>query len=1001
MCLSLQSRLHIAQTYAALVEQETGRPFPSLEDCQRIAALFGKTLSAPEGELPEQIEKLMQQFVSQQAPLLFPFFAQFGSMNLLPQHDPIFFRKFTQKLESDAISFCKFRETLDAVDWEKPLLPQFSALEIGLIFLDKITNMRNFNFQAMMEIKQRTVLLPPEKKRQCLMILLFYHLSHFEDTTLNRLNIISIFTSFGMLKKGPWQEQILSSGLSEEDLICFSTNWISANISTGCPQIIRWIKAWPVSSKGQVKMTIAFLERLNHYRLRLLGPNGMNDLVSALSFFDPSQNYLLLKGLIERLNWIDLKAFKDLALDESQWWKLALHLVEKQGFSRFLSQKAYFPAFEEEKYAEMIFRFAESADNINSMAKNLNISNETLLWKLFLAGSSKDLKCFSFGMGIRFWFSSWDIPFSNSNQRQFLEILKKIGIALNEIPQQKAQFSDILDSLKKSDFVVQWGIETVLDPHLKAIEAMNGGEHSLKALLWLLNLMGRCMDQEIPLPEALAYPFIENALKLHHPQMRENLLPKIISFLTDSRQRAYADAQLAQLSQFFKYAQLPIFFVSLLLGTEGAPQELCDSLIALSKNRVFKNAQHLKAYLTVLMLILEEKSWLQEDKNYLLGLIVSRAFPPDSTPKDVSKESGNADISPQKSGPSSIEKAEIEKQIKAALSLLQALPSAASLAGVSALKRENLIAFNGDVEQVFAEAFGKEIPIQQVDLHKQFHNELNKMFRVENALLIYAGTIKKYLYGCEEWNTMKAAFASFVDALLIDLKDPKPNAFRKMRYSLERSTHLKEVFSKDEGLFAKWQENIKLPLKPFIKTHFPYIEEEKLSFCNDWTIEFTDDPVDLFLCGTETPSCQNINGYLEDSLCLLALLVDGKNKLVAIKTKEGKLVGRHLLRILLNEHSETLLYLEPLYDQAAFRKDILKGVLEEFTRQIAKKMELPLLFYNRYSASGNEEEVKKYPGKIFSLGSSVPCEYTDGGKDGHGMRTDGHFEIGYAHFPIF
>ena len=159
MCLSLQSRLRIAQTYAALIEQETGRPLPGLEDCQRIAALFGKTLSAPEGELPEQIEKLMRQFVSQQAPLLFPFFAQFPFVHLLEEYD--------------ASQFCTFRRIWSAPIAEKPLMPQFSAPAILQIFREGFAKPRTFLFQALMEIKRRTAFLPLDLQRQCLTTFLF------------------------------------------------------------------------------------------------------------------------------------------------------------------------------------------------------------------------------------------------------------------------------------------------------------------------------------------------------------------------------------------------------------------------------------------------------------------------------------------------------------------------------------------------------------------------------------------------------------------------------------------------------------------------------------------------------------------------------------------------------------------------------------------------------------------------------------------------------------
>lgn len=63
----------------------------------------------------------------------------------------------------------------------------------------------------------------------------------------------------------------------------------------------------------------------------------------------------------------------------------------------------------------------------------------------------------------------------------------------------------------------------------------------------------------------------------------------------------------------------------------------------------------------------------------------------------------------------------------------------------------------------------------------------------------------------------------------------------------------------------------------------PQHETRLVSQYDGWTICDTDNPCDLILIGTEVPSCQHIDKDPSYSKCLLAYLIDGKNRALVVK----------------------------------------------------------------------------------------------------------------------
>ncbi len=142
----------------------------------------------------------------------------------------------------------------------------------------------------------------------------------------------------------------------------------------------------------------------------------------------------------------------------------------------------------------------------------------------------------------------------------------------------------------------------------------------------------------------------------------------------------------------------------------------------------------------------------------------------------------------------------------------------------------------------------------------------------------------------------------------------------------------------------------------------------------------SDDWVDLLMCGTEIlGSCQRIDGNPNFNKGLLAYVIDGKNRILAIKDEEGKIVARSLFRLLWNEtEKRAVLYQDTIYPYPCPIEYV--SILEEFAKKRALELEAPL-----YKSGGHSSDAPT----IVSLGSSVPYEYEDGAEG----LTNGLFTI--------
>ncbi len=169
----------------------------------------------------------------------------------------------------------------------------------------------------------------------------------------------------------------------------------------------------------------------------------------------------------------------------------------------------------------------------------------------------------------------------------------------------------------------------------------------------------------------------------------------------------------------------------------------------------------------------------------------------------------------------------------------------------------------------------------------------------------------------------------------------------------------------DSPQFSEFQNDIKGILTGLIKEN---VSKENY---NKFTIEDTDHYIDLFLSGTEVGgSCLRISGDPSFNKCLMAYVFDGKNRLLAVKDKDGKIIARSLLRILWDEkEKKPILFMERIYPTLVDPK--LDQGLVDFAVKRAKKMHLTLLM--------QDPTKPEYTNPIFSFGSLdfIHHEYSD------------------------
>lgn len=154
----------------------------------------------------------------------------------------------------------------------------------------------------------------------------------------------------------------------------------------------------------------------------------------------------------------------------------------------------------------------------------------------------------------------------------------------------------------------------------------------------------------------------------------------------------------------------------------------------------------------------------------------------------------------------------------------------------------------------------------------------------------------------------------------------------------------------------------------------------------------TDDPIDLLLSGTDiSGSCQRIDGESIRNKGLLGYLMDGKNRMIAIKASKGqagKIQARCLIRLLL-DGEKPVLFMERIYCDVQDSK--YPEALLTIAKRKAAELGIPLV-----SLEGQGVD---FGNPLKSLGGPSPWEYSDGTRTGF-PHANGIFTIHGARHVI-
>jgi len=137
-------------------------------------------------------------------------------------------------------------------------------------------------------------------------------------------------------------------------------------------------------------------------------------------------------------------------------------------------------------------------------------------------------------------------------------------------------------------------------------------------------------------------------------------------------------------------------------------------------------------------------------------------------------------------------------------------------------------------------------------------------------------------------------------------------------------------------------------------------------------IECSDSWEDLLVCGTDVPgSCQRVDGEQRLNKCLLAYIMDGKNRLLCVKDDQEKIVGRAILRLLFKEGAEQapVIYMEEYYGDPSYEENI-QAAAKEISQQLGVELYDMVGTYKNPSTQNTRAILHSY-------GSSVPYEYCD------------------------
>jgi hypothetical protein len=269
-------------------------------------------------------------------------------------------------------------------------------------------------------------------------------------------------------------------------------------------------------------------------------------------------------------------------------------------------------------------------------------------------------------------------------------------------------------------------------------------------------------------------------------------------------------------------------------------------------------------------------------------------------------------------------------------------------------------------ENIFEDKFRKliDIPTSTKGSFREFLNN----FRDPKVIFKYYGKIK------EIPKVKKVFIEDFV------IPNMEGNFYKKI-YSqsdslIKGKSHFSIVFNDRPELLEKWKKQATVEIKAKA-----FSNQIKL-----FTLTQTKNSYDMFMLGTETHSCQDVDGNPKFNKCLMGYVLNPCTQAIVIKSKDtGKIAARSIIRMLWDkEKRQPVLLLEKNYKKGLAPVKY-EQMITNFAISRAKEMGLPII-----SKEFSNFSKDKYNGKVVSYDSGkAPFEYCD---SANGV-TDGKYVL--------
>jgi hypothetical protein len=203
---------------------------------------------------------------------------------------------------------------------------------------------------------------------------------------------------------------------------------------------------------------------------------------------------------------------------------------------------------------------------------------------------------------------------------------------------------------------------------------------------------------------------------------------------------------------------------------------------------------------------------------------------------------------------------------------------------------------------------------------------------------------------------------------LLSLTDQKEEEIQKKLNGLNAT--LRAQSNRAEKGKTQFQEQLFLDNN--VKSCPALFEQSKAS--QAYQVVESDDPNDFLLMGTEVKgSCQKVEGNPDLNVCLLGYFLDGKHRLLLVKSvDDGTIAAHSVLRLLIDKKGQPVLFMERVYNDG--QDTNYASLLKKIALKKAAHLGIPLVC----SKADFEKEVDTlYPYEVFAKEKPVPFEYVD------------------------